>query len=719
MGLMVSPPAFLRQLEDVQRHQLAGDDHAALVALRRLLPSAHAAPHWQLLLVPLLLRLQRMDEAQGLIASLDPATPCLPLLLARAACAYTQSDGDLAAAQYRQVLSLDPSHRGARGALSLLSRSGQWNRLEEQLQLALERQDLESALTLSHRLRTLPGAEPSSLLRHAHLLRQLGRPREALAALEHSFPDPALQAHVLKNRGEILRERGDLQAALAALQEAVALDPTCPDHAIALGFLHAEVGAFDQGLELLHEAERLIPSADHPAERWLRLLQVYLLHRRGDYETALAIAQGLTADPELGFEARLQVAGLLIRIGDPKARSALDALSPADPRQEREALRLRVEWLLSGFELLAALQLLEPLLAAEPLDLATAEQACLLQVLLLDLDAARGLYLRLRKAKQASGDRALQRASRAGLHRGIYEEFNSNHGLAERIRELLARPPAERLQPLAALLAQEPESHATAHALLLSARQAGRLDPWSAAPAGSSSIPRRVMQLWLGEELPESVLVTAGSWLQANPGYEHQLFRASDADAFLAEHATPRVQQAYAKAASPLLRADLFQLAYLHLRGGLTARLNVRCRHSLDPWLAEGSDVLLVQRSDGFLGSDVLASSPGQPLIEAMLDLACFLVLGQQGSNPWFLTGPGMLSLCFARYYREGLADPQAPPPPGMRLLSPAQLSQRLSVDLAWPVRIHNGTWSDPAQQLSGGGPVYRSGRRRRARARG
>jgi mannosyltransferase OCH1-like enzyme/tetratricopeptide (TPR) repeat protein len=705
-------------LAPVIRLQSRGEHAEALSLVERLLQQGN--PHPQLIAVAasLLLFQNGSEDASTFLEASSADKSSLSTLMLLAACAHRQGNRSTAIDLYQRVLSLHPSHQGARAALAVLSASGFQASLELELQRVLDAQDLATALSISHQLRSLPGAEPWTLLRHAHLLRQLGRAREALAALDQCFPDPAFQAHVLKNRGEILRDLGDLHAALAALQEAVHLDPTCPDHAIALGFLHAEVGAFDQGLDLLHQAERLIPSADHPAERWLRLLQVYLLHRRGDYETALAIAQGLTADPELGFEARLQVAGLLIRIGDPKARSALDALSPADPRQEREALRLRVDWLLSGFELLAALQLLEPLLAAEPLDIATAEQACLLQVLLLDLDAARGLYLRLRKAKQASGDRALQRASRAGLHRGIYEEFNSNHHLAQRIRQLLDLPPAERLQPLAALLAQEPESHATAHALLLSARHGGRLDPWSAAPAGSDSIPRRVMQLWLGEELPESVLVTAGTWQQANPGYEHQLFRATDADTFLAEHATPRVQQAYAKAASPLLRADLFQLAYLHLRGGLTARLNVRCRHSLDPWLAEGIDVLLFQRSDGFLGSDVLASSPGQPLIEAMLDLACFLVLGQQGSNPWFLTGPGMLSLCFARYYREGLADPQAPPPPGMCLLSHAQISQRLSVDLAWPVRIQNGTWSDPGQQLSGGGPVFRSGRRRRPRPR-
>ena len=603
-----------------------------------------------------------------------------------------------------------------------LSPTGDAEGLERQLQQALQSQDLHNALALSTRLRQLPEAADWTLLRHADLLRQLGRLPQALSSLEGAQLDGPLQAHVLKNRGEILRELGDLHGALAALQNAVVLDPSCPDHAIALGFFLLEVGATDQGLDFLHAAERLIRHPEPQAQRRLRLLQVYLLHRRGDYETALAIAQGLTADAELGFEARLQEAALLIHLGDPKAEAALAELKPATPSQERDGLLLRVEWLQSQYQLKDALQLLEPLLAEKPLPLAPAEQACLLLVALLQLPEALSLYLQIREAKESSGDSGLVRSSRAGLHRGIYEEFNADRTVAAAIRQQAERSAQERLQGLSLLLSEEDESNAAGFSLLLAARQQGHLESWAGsspcfpsptsqvdgAPDGSAPlIPRRILQFWQGKECPDSVAAVASSWIQANPSYEHRIWTNTEASRFIAVYAPERVRQAFAKAASPHLRADLLQLAWLHLEGGVVASLNTRCRLSLTPWFGPGIDAVLYQQGIGFLGSDFMAAVPGQQLIEALLDLACFMVLGEQGSNPWFLSGPGMLTLGFSRYYRQGLADLAAPPPPGLRLLRESQLCQRVSLNLPWPVTINGADWQDAAQLLQAQGRLY------------
>ena len=590
---------------------------------------------------------------------------------------------------------------------------------------ALEPQDLETALALSSQLRRLPGAPPWSLLRHAHLLRQLGRLQEALAVLEAPVAAPALQAHVLKNRGEIHRDLGDLPASLASLQDAVALDPHCPDHAIALGFLHAEVGAFDQGLELLHEAERLISDPDSPAERWLRLLQVYLLHRRGEYDTALAIAQGLTGDSALGFEARLQVAGLLIRLGDAKAEGAWRRLSPGRAAAGARALRLRVDWLLS--------QLPHPGGAAAAASRCSATSPSTWPSPSRPVCCRCCCWICRRPGSSTCGCARRRWPAATSPCSGspgpgctaVSTRSSTPTALAGHPPAGAATAPTAARAPLAALLAEESESHAAAFSLVLAARQAGpsgalgRPAAPAAAPSPASGpplIPRRILQFWQGEDLPDSVAVAASSWTQANPGYEHRIWRDADASGFIAERAPERVRQAFAKAASPLLRADLLRLAWLHLEGGVVASLNTRCRHSLDPLLSPGIDGVLYQQRLGFLGTDFMAACPGQPLIAAMLDLACFLVLGEQGSNPWFLSGPGMQTLCFARYYREGLADLSAPPPPGLRLLRESQLSQRVSLDLQWPVRISGSAWHDPAEQLQGQGQVFNRSRRRTPR---
>lgn len=225
-------------MEKVVRLQLQGHGADAVPLWQQLVAREPSCPQWRAALVSLLLRLERTEEAAAVLADPAAAEPALPLLLARAACAQRQGDRRVAAKHYRQVLELDPEHLGARAALRLLDapqpEADEHTGLESDLQRALDAHDLEAALELSRRLRSLPDAPPWTLLRHAHLLRQLGRPQEALEALQTSVDAPSLQAHVLKNRGEIQRELGDLSASLASLQEAVALDPSCPDHAILL-----------------------------------------------------------------------------------------------------------------------------------------------------------------------------------------------------------------------------------------------------------------------------------------------------------------------------------------------------------------------------------------------------------------------------------------------------------------------------------------------------
>ena len=70
------------------------------------------------------------------------------------------------------------------------------------------------------------------------------------------------------------RELGRLPESLSALRAAVGADPACPDHAVALANLLAEIGAIEEGLFALHTFERQIGalrglSPKYPETVWL------------------------------------------------------------------------------------------------------------------------------------------------------------------------------------------------------------------------------------------------------------------------------------------------------------------------------------------------------------------------------------------------------------------------------------------------------------------
>lgn len=420
---------------------------------------------------------------------------------------------------------------------------------------------------------------------------------------------------------------------------------------MALASLLAEIGAFQEGLEGLQESERLIGSEQGLASQpWLQFAKVVLYRGAGDSEAALAIAAGLAEDPQVGFSARVQ-----------RAEAATLGLAPLGADQQRQALLSRSQLLKCGYRFEEAIAALEPLLASEPLDLLAADMSCLLLILAIELDAAQELFFRIRAAKQASGIDHLVETAYHGLHRCLLEEFNTNRVATDQLRSLWRLPANERLAPVAQMLNQEADSTAIAISLLIFARQAGRLDSWSEPSPGASTaaeavIPAQVVQYWDASDIPDGVRSLMQSWPQANPSFRHRVFDRARAAAFLERHGPPLARQAFEAALSPVLQSDLLRLAVLLAEGGIYADADDRCRYSLAPLLGDGVSLVLHQEDIGSIGNNFIAAAPGHPLVAMALEMAAANVLEQKASNPWFLSGPAVLSLCFCRLYGTALS---------------------------------------------------------------
>ncbi len=670
------------------------------------------------------------DQAESiLLRCLDRQANLFSAVLGMAELEVARNRQPAALAWYRQAHALQPVNTAlTRTLIACLQECGCLEEVDELLEQELASQpdepallaarvdslvirgDLPLALKLSERLVGLPGSSSLQRLQHLSLLRRAGRLEAALQALD-SFPtggDHSLNSHALQLKGQILCEQGLLQEGLEALFQAVRLSPTTADHAVVLANILADVGAHEDGLDILADSERFIALEQGlTVQPWLQFVKVRFFRSAGDLEAALAIAEGLCQDPQVGFYARQQRFELLCQLGDPRTELALESLAPLDPAQKRLETLSRSRWWKSTFRFDEAFKVLAPLLDGDPLDLTVAEEACLLLTLVLDLPAAQDLFFRIRSAKQSSGNNLLSNTAYHGMHRCLLEEFNTNGWTSRSIRALWTQKPADRLAPLVRLQQQEPECHATALSLLICARQAGRFNEWAGADASECSVPKQIVQYWGSQAVPDGVRSLMQSWLQASPTFEHQIFLPHDAAEFLEHKASDIVYQAFRAARSAELRADLFGLAYLNACGGVVVGADDRCRHSLAAMLSDGLEVLLLQDEFGFIAHNFLAAVPGHPFVAKALEMAASFVLERQGSHRLFLTGSGILTLCWSRLYGAILADPAQPSPPGVRVLSQQELSRRVSFQLKTPGKLDQsqmvqlrGTNSPPPDAL-------------------
>lgn len=110
----------------------------------------------------------------------------------------------------------------------------------------------------------------------------------------------------------------------------------------------------------------------------------------------------------------------------------------------------------------------------------------------------------------------------------------------------------------------------------------------SAVHAGS--IPRTIVQTSKDSTIDRpDWLVYQNSLRDVNPDFELIHYSDQEALAFIAEHYSGTILEHVYDAATPILRADLFRLAYIYKLGGFYMDMDVLCKSPLDP-LADAID---------------------------------------------------------------------------------------------------------------------------------
>ncbi|MDE1905651.1 MAG: tetratricopeptide repeat protein [Rhodospirillales bacterium] len=687
-ALLAAQPAFWHAfvvLGHIARHGGARDE--ALEWFRRAVKLAPGEVWCWLDVAEELRVLGRVEEAKAVLTQAAAAFPqSWPVEMGFGHCARAQSAPGAARRHFEEAARLAPDEISPRlGLIEVLRDTGA---LDEARQAAL-------ALHATH-----PGHMPL-LLSLAYTERQAGLEEDAAGhfaeALALEPENPSLLAEIARQDYRL----GHQQEGNAHLRHALELDPCHRDAVSQLAAQALAVGDAAQAFEIFSTAVKRHPGEmafrfgmldalawqgrfeealdgltaleqEHGATPQLHNWRITLLRRIGRMEEALHAARAATATAPREFwlwAERFQTE--LLAGSDASLQKCLFGI-PATNVAER-AIRRRCVGALaeSLWQMEAALAHYEAAAALNPNDIMLQEALSRVKLMRFDLAGAR-THLH-RQYELMASDRRLRGESlniSQSLLGQMIDEYAADDELCAALAELSAQPSPARLEALAIIARQVPDSTAPAASLLLAMRQAERMD-FVPAPDTTSPIPRTITMFWDQPEPPEDVSALMQSWREHNPGFGWRCFSEVEAGDYLDTTFPAPVLQAYQRVRERPQKADIFRLAVLAAEGGIYADADDRCLHPLEALLPPGASLVLAQEEFGCAANHFIAAAPGHPVLQAALRAVVKAINRGDNEIPWLLSGPGLLTRALAQHIA---AHGVGGLPPGLALLDRRQL---------------------------------------------
>ena len=204
------------------------------------------------------------------------------------------------------------------------------------------------------------------------------------------------------------------------------------------------------------------------------------------------------------------------------------------------------------------------------------------------------------------------------------------------------------------------------------------------------AIPRRIVFFWDKPRRPPDVDRLIGTWREFNPGYEIEVFDEAAARDFLAGEIDQRHAAALGRCQNAAMKADLFRLCYLQVKGGIYADCDDRCRAPVDDWLKGRDTVLAHENHLTFaVANNFMATLPGQPWLESAIEQAMIALEAPVRSFTFSVTGPGLLTMCLGQW----LARQEPAALTRFRMLGMAEYSARVSPHLPLSYKQTSQHW--------------------------
>nr|WP_246514120.1 tetratricopeptide repeat protein [Neoroseomonas soli] len=499
-------------------------------------------------------------------------------------------------------------------------------------------------------------------------------PAEHAALRRAAEADPTNSAPVMELAQAAVRA-GDGHEALALLDEAERRSPRPPLLDVARGHAALAAGKEEEALRSFRLGARRNPAAIGAATGLIHCL--LRRHAYANATEALARACARFGDaPELVAQraALLQAQGRLAealhalrasymeapdnrfpqweawfhierQLGTAEDQAAcIRAARPATAPEHAAVARAQALAAEAQFEWTKARQAYDRALALVPED-STALDG-LARVAALHLQAEHALAWLRRQATAEAKQRAREKRSLNPSQTTtgqIALEFRLDRDGSAALRDVLPLPPAMRIAPLFDAVRALPQSTALALWLLITLRQAGRLD----APPdvhGLPAIPRRLLLL----RPRNSPAGASEGWQAMNPGLEVMEMDVRAATEYLADRHGEEGRRAWQRTPEGGVRANLVRLAWLAHGGGWSIAAGGKPVTPLDRIAAPGAGFVASQEAWGAPGETLLGAAPGNTVAARAAELAVSALARGDREHPWLRCGPGLLARAVA-----------------------------------------------------------------------
>jgi tetratricopeptide (TPR) repeat protein len=511
--------------------------------------------------------------------------------------------------------------------------------------LARAMNDRAGARVAFRRAAAIMPKEAQPLVEIATEEKELGNPSGAEAAVEAALQlDPRHEAALLE-KGARLTESGDIDSALALYAKLRDDRLGSVWSYLAAAQLLVERGDGEAALALLAEARKYCAKSSQ-----IDLREAAILRGQGFLDAAFELLSSTHSRYPHELWPWFSRASLAIDLGYfDIAETMLTAPPPVAGQDKARIVAIRAQLDKARWDLDAAMESFGEAISLEARPSQATYERAKLRLITFDLAGARADLLD--HAKLRSVARRGQSTNASQTHIGqLYEEFALECKLSLELATLRGRPPAEQVPLLMDLVRHFPESTAAAIGLMIALRRAGRFDRRPKSLRAAARIPEIITQYWNDPDPPPEVRGLMHSWALSDPAFKIEVFDDAQAYAYLGKHCDAAVARAFTQAKEPAQRADVFRLARLFIEGGYFIDADDRARAGLAACAPRDADLFVHQEDLGSIGSNVMGSVPGHPVIGAALQDSVDAITRGDMDIIWLSTGPGMLTRALARW---------------------------------------------------------------------
>jgi tetratricopeptide (TPR) repeat protein len=618
-------------------------------------------------LAQLLMDIGRFDEARSVLepSSGDvPADAASEIMLGHIA--RRRGDRQAALARFEAALARDPEHVGAQTQIAIeLAHAGRFSEAHGVIGAILAKRPTDrQALTHKGYLLRSEGRREAAAKTFSEILahhpddiqvlvelaierRALGNPADCARLLQRALASNPVHLEALMQSAENAALAQDYGTALETCQRAIAAHPLHVAAYLSACRAAAELGRRDLAMQFLDAAEAAC--GQHPQ---IMAKRVELCRRERDWAGARALLERTGQTMAQHFCLWAERVQLAIVTGDDNAADKAFERVPAGTVEERSrASVFRGQLAEARWQLEEALAHYRQAIALQPGiagDHFAASRVCLK---LLDFAACRDHLAQ--SVRLNTSMNIVRRLSQniSQTHVGqLLDEFTIDRAVLAGLESLRNVSPEGRIAPLQDLVRQNPDNTAPAIMLLIALRQSGRLDiPKAVQSISMPRIPRRIVQFWHEQTLPDDVCAKMKSWRDGHPEFEYCVFDDQTAAAYLSGKHGEDVRRAFERVSDPVQRADIFRLAYLAGEGGFYAEVDNVCFAGIGTFVPPVAVLVVAQEQHGGLSNNFIGATPGHPVISTALRVALEEVNRGDHDMVWLSTGPGLLTRAFGQ----------------------------------------------------------------------